>query len=115
MNDSPEPSVRLLRIGCWILACLPLFYFVILCAMAADGRAGLGGGGDGAWFLWTRRLCAHIVEATVAPPTFWALLAVFAQPRRNQLFAQAVFLIGGCGILVIFWSYANDILSNGRL
>lgn len=118
MNE-PTATVRLLRAASWCMAAVPLLYFIVLCGLAADGRSDVGAssadGEHALWCLWTKRFCAHIAEATFGPPTLWILTALFAQLPRGKFIAQAVLVTGGCSILIAFWSYASQMLLNGRV
>lgn len=120
--SSPSTSLRVVRVVSWIVASLPLLYFIVWCTMAADYRSQLGPSanlGEGhplsAWGLMVRRLSAHIGEATFALPTLWALLVLFAEQPRGKLITQAVLVVGGCLILIFCWGFAAQMLGNGSL
>ncbi len=120
--SSPSTSIRVMRVISWIVACLPLLYFIVWCTMAADYRSQLGPTADvanglplSAWGLMVRRLSAHLGEATFALPTLWALLVLFAELPKGRLVTQAVLVAGGCIILVFCWGFAAQMLGNGSL
>lgn len=116
--SGPSASIRFVRVVSWIVASLPLLYFIVWCTMAADYRSQLGpaanlGPGEAlsAWGLMVRRLSAHHGEVTFALPTLWALIVLFAELPRGRLVTQAVLVAGGCIILVFCWSFAAEMLA----
>ncbi|CAN5564710.1 hypothetical protein BH09VER1_BH09VER1_48160 [soil metagenome] len=118
--SGPSASLRAVRFASWVVASLPLLYFVVFCTMAADYRSELGAGAGpsdahplSAWGLVVMRLSAHISEATFALPTLWALLVLFAQQPKGKLITQAVMVVGGCLILIFSWTCAAQMLGNG--
>ena len=120
--SGPSPSIRFVRVVSWIVASLPLLYFLVWCVMAADSRSQLGPAANlgpehalSAWGMMVRRLSAHLGEVTFALPTLWALVVLFAELPRGRLITQAVLVGGGSIVLVFSWSFAAQMLGAGSL
>ena len=118
--SGPSASLRAVRFASWVVASMPLLYFVVFCAMAADYRSELGVGANSGeahplsvWGPMVKRLSAHISEATFALPTLWALLVLFAEQPKGKLITQAVMVVGGSLILIFSWTCAAQMLGPG--